>query len=110
MNKRESVTAKATLVAVPGKQEIVLSRVFNAPRNFVFKVITDPKHIPQWWGKRAHTTTVKAMDAQPGGQWHYLERDENGNEYGFFGVYHAVASPERLVYTYEFDGMPGHVG
>ncbi len=102
--------AKSTLIAEPEKQEIIMTRVFDAPRDLVFKVMTDPKHIPQWWGKRDHTTIVNKMDARPGGQWHYVERTSEGSEYGFFGVYHAVVSPQRLVYTYEFDGMSGHVG
>jgi uncharacterized protein YndB with AHSA1/START domain len=110
MNKGKSTMAKSTVIAEPGKQEIIMTRNFNAPRDLVFKVMTDPTHIPKWWGKRDDTTIVKKMDARPGGQWHYVERTPDGSEYGFFGVYHAVVSPERLVYTYEFDGMPGHVG
>ena len=102
--------AKSTLIAEPGKQEIIMTRVFDAPRDLVFKVMTDPKQIPQWWGRRSDTTIVKNMDARPGGQWHYVERTADGSEYGFFGVYHAVVSPGRMVYTYEFDGMSGHVG
>jgi uncharacterized protein YndB with AHSA1/START domain len=100
---------KLNLIAEPGKQEIVMTRVFDAPRELVFKAHTDPKLIPQWWGPRRFTTTVERMDAKMGGIWRFVHQDANGNEYAFHGVYHEVASPERLVQTFEFEGMPGHV-
>ena len=52
---------------------------------------------------------VDEMDVRPGGRWRYVETDGDGNEYGFHGIYHQVTPPERLVYTFEFEGMPGHV-
>jgi uncharacterized protein YndB with AHSA1/START domain len=100
---------KLNLIAEPGKQEIVMTRVFDAPQELVFKAHTDPKLIPQWWGPRRFTTTVERMDAKMGGIWRFVQQDANGNEYAFHGVYHEVASPERLVQTFEFEGMPGHV-
>jgi uncharacterized protein YndB with AHSA1/START domain len=100
---------KLNLIAEPGKQEIVMTRVFDAPRELDFKAHTDPKLIPQWWGPRRFTTTVERMDAKMGGIWRFVQQDANGNEYAFHGVYHEVASPERLVQTFEFEGMPGHV-
>jgi uncharacterized protein YndB with AHSA1/START domain len=100
---------KLNLIAEPGKQEIVMTQVFDAPRELVFKAHTDPKLIPQWWGPRRFTTTVERMDAKMGGIWRFVQQDANGNEYAFHGVYHEVASPERLVQTFEFEGMPGHV-
>lgn len=100
---------KATLIAEPGKQQITMSRVFAAPRDLVFRVLTDPGHIPQWWGKREHTTIVDKMDVKAGGLWRYVQRDRQGNEFAFHGVYHAITAPERVVDTFEFEGMPGHV-
>lgn len=97
------------LIAEPGKQEIVMTREFDAPRELVFRAHTDPNLIAQWWGPRRFTTTVDRMDAQMGGIWRFVQRDADGNEYAFHGVYHEVASPERLVQTFEFEGMPGHV-
>ncbi len=55
---------KATVIAEPGQYEIMMSRVFDAPRDLVFKVMTDPRHIPQWWGRRNHTTLVDKMAEQ----------------------------------------------
>jgi uncharacterized protein YndB with AHSA1/START domain len=100
---------KLNLIAEPGKQEMVMTRVFDAPRELVFRVHTDPNLIPQWWGPRRFTTTVDRMDAKMGGIWRFVQHDAEGSEYAFHGVYHEVASPERLVQTFEFEGMPGHV-
>jgi len=93
----------------PGKQEIVMTRTFDVPRDLVFKTMTDPNLIPQWWGPRYLTTTVDEMDVRPGGRWRYVQRDPQGNEHAFHGVYHDIAAPERLVFTFEYEGVPGHV-
>ena len=100
---------KANLIAEPGKHEIIMARVFDAPRELVFKVMTDPTHIPQWWGLRNNTTIVDKMDVQAGGLWRYVQRDQQGNEFAFHGVYHSITAPERIIDTFEFEGMPGHV-
>ena len=100
---------ETVLIAEPGKQEIVVTRVFDAPRELVFKTITDPDLIPQWWGPKFLTTTVERMEVKPGGIWRYIQKDAKGNEYAFHGVYHGIDAPERLVYTFEFEGIPGHV-
>jgi uncharacterized protein YndB with AHSA1/START domain len=100
---------KANLIAEPGKYEIIMSRVFDAPRELVFKVMTDPKYIPQWWGKRDQATIVDKMDVRAGGLWRYVQSDPQGNEFAFHGVYHSITAPERVVDTFEFEGMPGHV-
>lgn len=101
--------SKLQLVAEPGKQEIIITRLFEAPPELVFKAFTDPDAIRQWWGLRRSETIVDKMDPRPGGVWRYVQRDANGNEDGFHGVYHDVESPERIVYTFEWEGMPGHV-
>ncbi|MBJ7604059.1 MAG: SRPBCC family protein [Candidatus Dormibacteraeota bacterium] len=93
----------------PGTQEVVVTRVFDAPREVVFKTITDPNLIPSWWGPRSQTTIVDKMDLRPGGVWRFIGREANGSEYAFHGVYHAIVPPERIVNTFEFEGMPGHV-
>jgi len=100
---------KANLIAEPGDHAIIMARVFNAPRELIFTVMTDPKRIPQWWGQRNTTTIVDKMDVQAGGLWRYIQRDQQGNEFAFHGVYHAITAPERVVNTFEFEGMPGHV-
>ena len=96
-------------ITKPADRELLLTRTFNAPRELVFKVMTDPALISKWWGPRAYATRVDKMDFRPGGQWRFLHRGPDGNEYGFNGVYREITPPERLVYTFEFEGMPGHV-
>jgi uncharacterized protein YndB with AHSA1/START domain len=99
---------KLNLVAEPGKHEIIMWRDFDAPHELVFKAYTDPALIPQWWGNSG-TTLVDKMDVRMGGIWRFIQRDADGNEFAFRGVYHQVIAPERLVSTFEFEGMPGHV-
>lgn len=95
--------------AEAGKQEIVMERIFDAPRELVFRAYTDPKQIARWWGPRRYTTIVDEMDVRPGGRWRFLNRDAEGNDYAFRGVYHDSVAPERLVQTFEFEGAPGQV-
>jgi uncharacterized protein YndB with AHSA1/START domain len=102
--------AKINLVAEPGSHAIVMTRDFDAPRELVFRALTDPALVSRWWGGPGNSTTiVDQMDVRKGGIWRYVERDADGNEYAFNGVYHEITAPERIVYTFEFEGMPGHV-
>jgi len=88
---------------------IVITRSFDAPRELVFKALTDPKLIPQWWGPRYLTTTIDKMELRPGGIWRFVQRAPDGSRHAFHGVYHAIVQPERLVQTFEYEGAPGHV-
>jgi uncharacterized protein YndB with AHSA1/START domain len=100
---------KLNVIAEPGTYEILMTRDFNAPRELVFKALCDPKLIPQWWGPGKYKTVVDQMDVRKGGIWRYVQRDDDGNEWAFHGVYHDISAPDRMVYTFEFEGMPGHV-
>lgn len=104
-------TNTTTIIAEPGKQEMVITREFDAPRALVFKAVTDPKLLPEWWGPRYLTTKVEKMDVRPGGEWRFIQRNAEGNEFAFHGVYHEVLAPERIIDTFEFEGLPetGHV-
>lgn len=99
------------ITAEKNKQEILIEREFDAPRELVFKVTTDPTLIPQWWGPRNTTIEVDKADVRSGGQWRYVHSDKNGNKIGFHGVYHEVMSPSRVIDTFEWEGLPetGHV-
>lgn len=101
--------SKMNLIAEPGKQEIVVTRLFDAPRDLVFKVSMDPALIPQWWGPGNLKTIVDKMEVRQGGIWRYVQQDPDGNSYGFHGVYHQIDAPRQVVSTFEFEGMPGHV-
>jgi predicted lactoylglutathione lyase/uncharacterized protein YndB with AHSA1/START domain len=81
---------------------IVLTRVFNAPRELVWKVWTDPRHITQWWGPRGFTTTVRQLDLKPGGKSDYVMKGADGSEYPVGGVFREVVPFERIVSTDEF--------
>jgi uncharacterized protein YndB with AHSA1/START domain len=96
-------------VTTPTDREIRIEREFDAPRDRVFALMTDPKLIPEWWGPYGHTTTVDEMDVRTGGRWRFVSRDADGNEYGFRGGYREVSAPERLAQTFEFEPMAGYV-
>jgi uncharacterized protein YndB with AHSA1/START domain len=101
--------SKNNLVVEREKLSFTMSRVFNAPRETVWRVFTDPTLIPEWWGQRNTTTVVDKMDVKVGGAWRYIEKDAEGNEYAFNGVYKELDPPQRLAYTFEFEPMAGHV-
>lgn len=98
-----------TIVAEPGKQEIFVTRIIDAPREKVWQACTDPNMIPQWWGPRGLTTTVAAFELKHGGVWRFVQKDDNGGEFAFRGVYHFIQPMEKVVQTFEWEGMPGHV-
>jgi uncharacterized protein YndB with AHSA1/START domain len=85
------------------EREIVIIRIFNAPRNLVFKVWTEAQHITQWWGPKGFTTTVKEMDFRPGGNWHYVMHGPDGTEYPAKGSFREIVQLEKIVTTDEFE-------
>ena len=99
------------ITAEPGKQEIIITREFDAPRELVFKAFTDPELYTQWLGPRELIMTLEIFEPRNGGSWRYIHRDQEGNEYAFHGVNHEVTAPERIIGTFEFEGLPekGHV-
>jgi uncharacterized protein YndB with AHSA1/START domain len=99
----------ATTFTLASDREVVMERVFDAPRALVFRACTAPDLVPKWWGPRGLTTTVEEMEVKPGGVWRFTQRDAEGNTYAFHGRYREVHAPERVAYTFEFEGMPGHV-
>lgn len=90
-----------------------LERVFDAPRDLVWKAWTEPERIAQWWGPRGFTTTVKEMDVKPGGAWLYCmyspEFMPDGSGACGKSVYSQVVAPEKLVYTDYFTDEDGKV-
>jgi uncharacterized protein YndB with AHSA1/START domain len=98
---------KAT-ITTPSDREIRIERIFNAPRDRVFATFTDPALVPDWWGPRGTTTVVDRMDVRAGGGWRFVNRSSDG-ETAFRGTYREVTPPERVVQTFEWEGMPGHV-
>jgi uncharacterized protein YndB with AHSA1/START domain len=102
-------TDTTTAMTLPSDREILITRELAAPRRLVFEAWTRPEHVARWWGPRGYTLEVCEIDLRPGGAWRFVQRAPDGSEYGFRGEYREIVPPERLAYTFEFDGMPGHV-
>jgi uncharacterized protein YndB with AHSA1/START domain len=98
------------VVAEPGKQELFIYREFDAPREDVFKAFTDPKLVTQWLGPHGLKMEIEKYDIRTGGSYRYTHADDNG-KYAFNGVVHEMHAPERIIQTFEFEGLPerGHV-
>jgi uncharacterized protein YndB with AHSA1/START domain len=103
---------KTKSTAEPGKQEIFVVRELDAPRELVFRAFTDPKLYSQWLGPRKFTTEFEKLEAKNGGSYRFINEDQEGKKFPFHGVYHKVLAPERIIGTFEFEGLPekGHVG
>ncbi len=106
-----SATGKTSVttarVTTPADREIHVERIFNAPRARVWQAFTDPKMVAQWWG-RGNKLVIERMEVERGGHWRYVEHSSDG-PHGFEGRYREVTPPQRLVQTFEWDGMPGYV-
>jgi len=84
--------------------ELTITRVFDAPRELVFKAWTDPSHVMMWWGPRDYPATHVEMDVRPGGAWRKCLRSiETGRELWNGGVFREVVAPERLVFTFAWE-------
>jgi uncharacterized protein YndB with AHSA1/START domain len=99
---------KITL-STPSDLEIVMTRVFNAPRLLVFEVYTKPEHVQHWWGQRGSTMISCEMDFRPGGRWRFVTHEADGSENAFRGEFREIVEPEMIVWTFEWEGMPGHI-
>ena len=101
---------KIVVTAEAGKQELFVTREFDAPRELVFRAHTDPELYAQWVGPHGMSSTIDKWDFRDGGEYQFTnERD--GMKFTFFGCNHEVHSPDRIIGTFEWDGMPerGHV-
>jgi uncharacterized protein YndB with AHSA1/START domain len=107
MSAQHSVTSRPATVTTPTDREIHIERIFDAPRQRVWNAMTDPTLVAQWWG-RGNKLIVERMEVERGGHWRFVEHGPDGI-HGFEGRYREVAPPERIVQTFEWDGMPGYV-
>jgi len=89
--------------------EIVITRVFDAPRELVWQAWTDPKHVVNWWGPTGFTTTIEKMDVRPGGVWKHVMHGPDGTDYPNSSVFKEVVKPERIVFSHGGgkEGGPG---
>jgi uncharacterized protein YndB with AHSA1/START domain len=95
------------VIAEPGKREVIITQVFDAPRDLVWKALTDPEFMPQWGGPKEYAITIDKMDVRSGGEWRYIQRGPDGSESAFHGVFKTVTPPERYICAWEWEGMPG---
>lgn len=102
-----TTTATRATLTTPTDRELRVERVFAATRDRVWRAFTDPALVAQWWG-RGNKLDVERLEVERGGHWRFVEHAPDGT-HGFEGRFREVEAPHRLVYTFEWDGMPGHV-
>jgi len=90
--------------------ELVITRVFDAPRVLVFKAWSSPEHLSRWWGPHGFTVHLCEMDFRAGGGWHVRMKSPDGVEDRQRGVFHEIVEPERIVFTYAFEDLNGNRG
>lgn len=86
--------------AAAGTRDIVATRLFDAPRETVFRLWTDPEHVKHWWGPRGFTNTIQEMDVRPGGVWRFVMHGPDGVDYDNEIVYGEIDAPALLTYSH----------
>lgn len=100
----------ATQIDAPeGLPFIDITREFDAPRELVYRAYTEPELLVQWLGPRKYKMELERWEPRDGGRWSYTHSDDQGNTFGFHGVFHGDQTPDGMLQTFEFDGAPGHV-
>lgn len=96
-------------IALDSKRVFSVERIFDAPRDLVWKMWSEADHLKQWWGPKGWTLPVCEVDFRPGGVWHYCMRSPEGQEGWGKAIYREILAPERLVYTDAFSDAEGNV-
>jgi uncharacterized protein YndB with AHSA1/START domain len=96
-------------IDTPSDTEIVFTRIFDAPRELVFETHTTCEHMSRWWGPRRYELSFCDIDFREGGAWRMVHRGADGAEFGFHGEFREIVRPQRITWTFEFEGAPGHV-
>lgn len=107
MSTSTGQTAAQAQVTTPAEREIRIERVFDAPRDHVWRAFTEPDLVKQWWG-RGNRLEIERLEVEVGGHWRFVEHSDHG-AHGFEGRFREVTPQSRLVMTFEWDGMPGYV-
>jgi uncharacterized protein YndB with AHSA1/START domain len=107
--KLNDTTSSKLIVSTPSDRQIRMERVFDAPRELVYRAFTEPELVPRWWGFRTSKTVVDKMEVRPGGSWRYVQVSPDGTEHAFRGEYLELRPPERITWTFEYEPMPGHI-
>jgi uncharacterized protein YndB with AHSA1/START domain len=101
------MTGNQLVMTTPSDTEIVMTRVFDAPRELVFEAHTSCEHMSRWWGPRKYDVANCDIDFRPGGTWRIVHRGLEGDETTFYGEYLEIQAPERIVWTFNFDDTTG---
>jgi uncharacterized protein YndB with AHSA1/START domain len=101
--KGATYTSKVT---TPTDREIHIERIFDAPRDRVWRAFTEPELLAQWWG-RGNKLVIERFELKAGGHWRFVEHGPDGAQ-GFEGRFREVTPKDRMVWTFEWDGMPGY--
>src|SRR5580704_17901697 len=101
------INTETLKVSLPTEREIVMMRIFDAPRRLVFDALTKPELLKRWFGPRGWSLVVCEVDLRVGGAWRFVMRGPDGREMGMRGVYREIVPPERTVHTEKFDDFPG---
>ena len=107
MTSPTDATSRTAALSLPSDREIRVERVFDAPREHIWRAMTEPELVAQWWG-RGNRLEIVRLEVERGGHWRFVEHHDGAVD-GFEGRFREVTPPERIVQTFEWDGMPGHV-
>lgn len=98
-----------TRIEVKASCELIMTRTFAAPRDLVWEAMSKPEYVKRWYGLSILTMTVCEIDHRVGGRWHFVLRAPDGSEHGFTGEYLQIQTPEKVVYTENYEPLgPGH--
>src|SRR5262249_5664345 len=109
--RRRNMAARSSAATASAERELVITRIFDAPRHLVFKAWTEPERLMRWWGPRGFTMTVCKMEFRPGGAYRFCMRSPEGAEHWSQGVFREIVEPERLVLSgawVDAEVKPGH--
>jgi uncharacterized protein YndB with AHSA1/START domain len=101
-----ATSSGTAVVSLPADTDILITRVFDAPKHLVYRAYTTPELIRRWWSGNKGEMTVADVDLRVGGAWRYVMIAEGGFEVAFHGVYHEIVPEERLVFTEIYEGAP----
>src|SRR5688572_15011288 len=108
MNATKTINPKTEFKKI-SDTATVMSRVFDATPEQIYKAFTDPAIVPKWWGPAYLTTVVVEMDVRVGGKWRFVQRTPTGQEFAFRGEYLELVPNKKTVSTFEFEAMAGHI-
>jgi uncharacterized protein YndB with AHSA1/START domain len=93
-------------VELPADDQILITREFDAPRDLVYRAVTEPDLVKRWWGGKRGNVTIAEIDLRVGGTWRYVLQAQAGMEVAFHGEYREIVENERIVSTEVFEGAP----